>query len=274
MSTSPRTRGEVKTAALFFATTIALLVHPLPATADKLDDIRARGQLIVGVTESSPPFSFRDGARGIVGYDVDLAARVAQRLGVGLTKVTIINAERIPSLRDDKVDLVATGMTRSAGRARDIDFSLAYLDSPHKVLVRRDSGLARVAQLAGRTLALVRSASVDAELKAAVPSLRIVLEDDYQAAFQALQERRVDSFLADELLLLRFAQRSGAPQDFVLLDDYVLPRTAGFGVKKNELRLMDLVNRTLLDLEASGEAAKIFDAWFAPLARPFRFAPD
>jgi ABC-type amino acid transport substrate-binding protein len=37
---------------------------------------------------------------------------------------------------------------------------------------------------------------------------------------------------------------------------------------------MDLVNRTLLDLEASGEAAKIFDAWFAPLARPFRFAPD
>ncbi|HKC33788.1 MAG TPA: transporter substrate-binding domain-containing protein, partial [Xanthobacteraceae bacterium] len=102
-----------------------VLFHPLPATADKLDDIKARGQLVVGVTESSPPFSFRDGARGVVGYDVDLAAQVARRLGVELTKVTIINAERIPSLRGDKVDLVATGMTRSAGRARDIDFSLA-----------------------------------------------------------------------------------------------------------------------------------------------------
>jgi polar amino acid transport system substrate-binding protein len=251
-----------------------VLFHSLPASADKLDDIKARGQLIVGVTESSPPFSFRDDEKGIVGYDVDLAAQVARRLGVGLTKVPIINAERIPSLRDDKVDLVATGMTRSAGRARDIDFSLAYLVSPHKVLVRRDSGLTQVAQLAGRTLALVRSASVDAELKAAVPSLQIVLEDDYQAAFRALAERRVDSFLADGLLLLRFAQRSGMPQDFALIADYTLPRTAGFGVKKNEPRLMELVNRTLLNLEASGEAAKIFDAWFAPLARPFRFAPD
>jgi polar amino acid transport system substrate-binding protein len=251
-----------------------VLFLALPAVADKLDDIKARGQLVVGVAEASPPFSFRDGGRGVVGYDVDLAAQVAKRLGVGLTKVSIINAERIGSLRDDKVDLVAMGMTRSAGRALDIDFSLAYFVSPHKVLVRRDSGLTRVAQLAGRTLALVRSASVDGDLKAAVPSLQIVFVDDYQAAFTALAERRVDSFLADELLLLRFAQRSGSPQDFVLLEDYILPRTAGFGVKKNEPRLMDVVNRTLLELETSGEAAKTFDAWFAPLRRPFRFAPD
>ena len=253
---------------------LCILSLPLPASADKLDDIKARGQLVIGVAEASPPFSFRDGERGVVGYDVDLAAAVARRLGVGLAKVPIINAERIPALRDDKVDLVAMGMTRSTGRARDIDFSLAYFVSPHKVLVRRDSGLTTVAQLANRTLALVRSASVDADLKAAVPTLQIVFTDDYQAAFTALSERRVDSFLADELLLLSFAQRSGAPQDFALLENYVLPRTAGFGVKKHEPRLMDVVNRTLLDLEASGEAARIFDAWFAPLPRPFRFQPD
>jgi polar amino acid transport system substrate-binding protein len=245
-----------------------------PAFADRLDDVKARGKLVIGVAEASPPFSFRDGDKGVVGYDVDLAAQVAKRLGVGLAKVTIINAERIPSLRDDKVDLVAMGMTRSAGRARDIDFSFAYFDSPHKILVRRDSGLTSVGQLAGRTLALVRSASVDKDLKDAVPTLQIVFVDDYQAAFTALKERRVDSFLADELLLLSFAQRSGTPQDFSLIEGYTLPRTAGFGVKKNEPRFMEAVNRTLLDLEASGEAARIFDTWFAPLQRPFRIKPD
>jgi polar amino acid transport system substrate-binding protein len=251
-----------------------LLLDALPAMADKLDDITARGKLLVGVAEASPPFSFREEKRGIVGYDVDLAAQVAKRLGVGLTKVPIINAERIPSLRDDKVDLVAMGMTRSPGRARDIDVSLAYFVSPHKVLVRRDSGLTKIAQLAGRTLALVRSASVDKDLKDAVPSLQIVFLDDYQAAFTALKERKVDSFLADELLLLRFAQRSGSPQDFALIDDYDLPRTAGFGIKKNEPRFKALVDRTLLDLEASGEAAMIFNTWFAPLKRPFVIKPD
>jgi polar amino acid transport system substrate-binding protein len=245
-----------------------------PCAADKLDDINARGRLIVGVTETSPPFSFRDGSKGIVGYDIDLAAQVARRLGVAVEQISVINAERIPALQQDKVDMVAASMTRSAGRAREIDFSLAYFVSPHKVLVRKDSGINGVSQLAGRKLALVRSASVDRELAAAVPRLGIVLVDDYNAAFAALRDREVDAFLADELLLLFFAQHSGTPQDFALLGDYALPRSAGFGLKKNEPRLLALVNQTLLDLERSGDAAKIFDAWFAPLKRPFRFRAD
>jgi polar amino acid transport system substrate-binding protein len=244
------------------------------AGAGKLDDIKTRGRLLVGVGEASPPFSFRDGGKGIVGYDVDLAGRVARRLGVAVDKVPIINAERIPSLQQDRVDLVAMGMTRSKGRARDIDFSIAYLVSPHKVLVRKDSGIMTVGQLFGRKLALVRTASVDADLKAAVPTLQIVFVDDYDAAFAALKDRRVDGFLADELLLLSYAQKSEAPQDFDLVAGYELPRTAGFGLKQNEPRFRDFVNQALLVLEASGEAAKIFDAWFAPVQRPFKIEPD
>jgi len=260
--------------ALLLAGAILGLVLTAPCAADKLDDINARGRLIVGVTETSPPFSFRDSSKGIVGYDIDLAAQVARRMGVVVEQISLINAGRIPALQQDKVDVVAASMTRSTGRARDIDFSLAYFVSPHKVLVRTDSGINGVSQLAGRKLALVRSASVDRELAAAVPQLAIVLVDDYNAAFAALRDRAVEAFLADELLLLYFAQHSGAPQDFAVLSDYALPRTAGFGLKKNEPRLLALVNQTLLDLERSGDAAKIFDAWFAPLKRPFRFQAD
>ena len=245
-----------------------------PAAADKLADIKARGRLLVGVTESSPPFSFRDDGKGIVGYDVDLAGRVAKSLGVTTEKIAIINAERIAALQQDRVDLVAVGMTRSKGRAKDIDFSYAYLDSPHMVLVRNDSGIGHVSELAGRKLALVRSASVDAELKAAVPTMQIVLFDDYNGAFTALADKQVDGFLADKMLLLWFAQRSGHAADFTLMGDYQLPRTAGFALKKNEPGFLDFVNQTLLKLEASGEAAKIYDAWFAPVPRTFHIQPD
>jgi polar amino acid transport system substrate-binding protein len=245
-----------------------------PAAADKLNDIKARGRLLVGVTESSPPFSFRDDGKGIVGYDVDLAGRVAKSLGVTTEKIAIINAERIAALQQDRVDLVAVGMTRSKGRAKDIDFSYAYLDSPHMVLVRKDSSIAHIGELAGRKLALVRSASVDAELKAAVPTMQIVLFDDYNGAFTALAHKEVDGFLADKMLLLWFAQKSGHAADFTLMGDYQLPRTAGFALKKDEPGFLDFVNRTLLKLEASGEAAKIYDAWFAPVPRTFHIQPD
>jgi polar amino acid transport system substrate-binding protein len=257
---------------------LAILILPLllagPASADKLDDIKARGRLLIGVTESSPPFSFLRPGNGIVGYDVDLAERVAQNLGVAAEKIPIINAQRIAALQQDRVDLVAVGMTRSQGRAEDIDFSYAYLDSPHQVLVHSDSGIVHITQLAGRKLALVKSASVDAALKAAVPTMQIAFFDDYNAAFGALADRRVDGFLADKMLLLWFAQNSGRPADYGLIPDYELPRTAGFALKKNEPRLLDFVDRTLLKLEASGEAAKIYDAWFAPVPRTFRIQPD
>jgi polar amino acid transport system substrate-binding protein len=250
------------------------LVLAMPASADKLDDIKARGRLLVGVTESSPPFSYLAPGKGIVGYDVDLAGRVAANLGVTADKIPIINADRITALQQDRVDLVAVGMTRSKGRAKDIDFSYAYLDSPHQVLVRADSGIIHIAQLAGRKLALVKSASVDAELKAAVPTMQIVFFDTYDAAFAALGDRGVDAFLADKMLLLWYAKNSGHLSDFALIPDYELPRTAGFALKKDEPRFLDFVNQTLLKLEASGEAAKIYDAWFAPVPRTFRIQPD
>jgi polar amino acid transport system substrate-binding protein len=260
--------------AKFFLGAAAVLLLAGAAAADKLDDVKARGRLVVGVSDTSPPFSYRDGANGVVGYDVDLAASVATRLGVGKAKVSIINAERIPSLQQGKVDLVAMGMTRAENRKRDMGFSLAYLNSPHKVMVRKDAGITGVKQMAGRKLALVKSASVDAELKAAVPTLQIVLFDDYAACFAALRDRHVDGFLADEILLTSFARKGGAPQDFTFIADYDLPRTAGFGIKKDEPRFTEFVDQTLLELEASGEAAKIFDAWFAPSPRPFRFRRD
>jgi|SRR5579884_2067905 len=253
---------------------LVVLVLTMPALADKLDDIKARGRLLVGVTESSPPFSYLDPGKGIVGYDVDLAARLAAALKVGAKKVPIINRERIPALQQDRVDLVAAGMTRAKNRANEVDFSYAYLDSPHEVLVRKDSGISRIAQLARHKLALVKSASVDAELKAAVPTMQLVFFDDYNGAFAALANRQVDAFLADKMLLLWFAKNSGHLADYALLEDYALPRTAGFALKKNEPRFLEFVNRTLLQLEASGEAAEIFDAWFAPVPRTFRIAPD
>jgi polar amino acid transport system substrate-binding protein len=265
-------------AAILLCSLTAGLLLPMalaaPASAGKLDAIKARGKLLVGVTESSPPFSYRDGAKGIVGYDVDLAGQVAKRLGVAVAKVPIINADRIPALQQDRVDLVAVGMTRSKNRAKDVDFSYAYLNSPHMILVRKASGIEHITQLAGKKLALVRSASVDGKLKAAVPTMQIVFFDTYDAAFAALRDGRVDAFLADKMLVLWFAQKSGHGADFALIADYQLPRTSGFALKKDEPQFRDFVDRTLLDLEASGEAKKIFDAWFAPLPRDFRIQPD
>lgn len=236
-----------------------------------LEGIARLGRLRVGVTETSPPFSFRNEHGEIVGYDVDLAMEVAKALGVEPLKIVLLNKERISGLKDDKVDIVATGMTRSPARMKEIDFSIDYLVSPHRVLARSDGPVKRFADLGGFRLALVRSASVVDELMHLIPTLEIVLFDHYQAAFDALQARAVEAFFADGLTLAAYAYRSGSPRDYFLMPDFTDGRTAGFGLKKGDAAFAAFVNRTLLELEQNGRASEIFDAWFAPVPRTFRF---
>src|ERR1700741_4347834 len=105
------------------AAAFALLAMTMPAVADRLDDIKARGKLIVGVSDTTPPFSFRrPGQDVVVGYDLDGVHAGAKRMDVAVETVSVSSAERIPMLKDGKLDFVATSMTRTAQRLRDIDF--------------------------------------------------------------------------------------------------------------------------------------------------------
>jgi extracellular solute-binding protein (family 3) len=91
----------------------ALLLAPMgPAAADRLDDVKARGRVIVGISETTPPFSFKTDGK-IVGYDIDLVHAVAKCLGVAVEMVGVSSADRIPMLKDGKLDFVATSMTRT-----------------------------------------------------------------------------------------------------------------------------------------------------------------
>jgi polar amino acid transport system substrate-binding protein len=235
----------------------------VPAVADRLDEVKARGKLVVGVSDTTPPFTFKkDGAH--VGYDIDLVRAVAKRLGVTVETVSLSSAERIPLLKDGKVDFVATSMTRTPERLKDIDFSHIYFVTPHAVIVKKSSGITSVHQLAGKKASSASSSTAGGNLKEAVPTVEIVYVRDYAISFDMLKDGKVDAFPTDESVLRAIVQQSGKPDDYLFLSDFTKSRNVGFALKKDEPRFKDAVNRALLDVEASGEAAKIFEAWFGP----------
>jgi polar amino acid transport system substrate-binding protein len=262
------------------AVSAALLTLVLPATAERLDEVKARGKIIVGVSDTTPPFSFkRPGENEHAGYDIDLVRAVAKRLGVGVETVSLSSAERIPMLQQGKLDFVATSMTRTLERLREIDFSLIYFVTPHAVIVKKSSGITSVQQLAGRKAASASTSTAGGNLKEVVPSVDIVYVPDYAVAFAALKDGSVDAFPTDESVLRAIVQQDSSPDDYLFLPDFTKSRSVGFALKKGEPGFKDAVNRALLDIEASGEAADIFDAWFGPgskepMPRKFKIQPD
>jgi len=251
-----------------------------PAAADRLDDVKARGKLIVGVSDTTPPFSFKKLGESLnIGYDIDVVRAVAKRLGVTFETVSLSSAERIPMLKEGKLDFVATSMTRTAARLRDVDFSYIYFVTPHAVIVKKASNITSVHQLAGHKASSASTSTAGDNLKEAEPGVNIVYVRDYSIAFAMLKDGSVDAFPTDESVLRAIVQQDGHPDDYVFLPDFTKSRNVGFALKKDEPRFKDAINRALLDVEASGEAAKIFDVWFGPgskepMARKFRIQAD
>jgi polar amino acid transport system substrate-binding protein len=251
-----------------------------PAAADRLDEIKARGKFIVGVSDTTPPFSFKKPGESInVGYDIDMVRAVAKRMGVAVETVSLSSAERIPLIQQGKIDFAATSMTRTPERLKDVDFSYIYFVTPHAVIVKKSSGITSVHQLAGKKASSASTSTAGDNLREAEPKVDIVYVRDYAIAFEMLKDGKVDAFPTDETVLRAIVQQDGHPDDYVFLSDFTKSRNVGFALKKEEPRFKDGINRALLDIESSGEAAKIFDAWFGssseqPMVRKFKIQPD
>lgn len=239
-------------------------VFATSALADRLDDVQSRGKLLVGVSDTTPPFSFKAADGALTGYDLDLVRAVAKRLGVGLEMTVLSSADRIPQLQQGKLDFVATSMTRTAERLRDVDFSHIYFVTPHAVVVKKASGISSVKQLAGRKASSASTSTAGGNLKEAVPEVNLVYVRDYAVAFAALKDGSVDAFTTDETVLAAIVRDDGNPTDYLFLPDFTKSRNVGFALKKDEARLKAAINQALLDMEASGDAAKIWDTWFGP----------
>ncbi|MDR3522875.1 MAG: transporter substrate-binding domain-containing protein [Acetobacteraceae bacterium] len=125
----------------------------LPGHADVLDDIKARGTLVVGVKADYKPFGFRDPSGAIIGLEPDLAADVAKRLGVKLELVPVVSANRMEFLAQGKIDLMIATMSDKPERRKIVQAiePLYYADFVN-VLLPKGSPIKKWEDLAGKKL--------------------------------------------------------------------------------------------------------------------------
>src|SRR5205807_1033255 len=114
-----------------------------------LQATKEAGILKAGVTMEVPYFGFIDEKGNHVGFEYDLVTEIAKRLNVKLQVTQVTSATRIPILQQGRIDLVASTMTHYRSRDDVIDFSIDYFYSPQTLLVRKNSGIRKVADLNG-----------------------------------------------------------------------------------------------------------------------------
>lgn len=241
---------------------ILLLAITGAARADQLDDVHHAGVLRVAVFDSNPPFGLVDEkTHDLVGYDVDFAKALADKIGVKLELVPTNPANRIPLLQSGKVDLIVADLTITPDRAKVVDFSTPYFVTGQRVLVPAGSPDTLDAYKTGR-IGAVKGTTGEQALKSRFPQARVLSYDDVPLALAALRNGNVAAITQDAEILSGLLAAAPDKEKYKILSDLLSREDIGIAVKKDEKTLLGEVNKTLVDLEQSGQAALIFERWF------------
>lgn len=230
------------------------------SSGSALQAVQDRGTLRVGDCLNFAPFGFKDKSGNAVGYDVDIAKAMAKGLGVKLEIVDTSNANRIPNLQTNKVDVVLCNFTRTLDRAKAISFTNPYVVAGQGLLVKNNSPIKTVNDLNGKKVA-VGKGTTNADVLTQLGIKATTQEfDTNQASVIAVQQGQVDAMIEDTNFLhyqakldpsLRVSNGSVVPLEY-----------NAFGVKLGNQEWVNWLNEFLFEFNASGENTKLYKQWF------------
>jgi ABC-type amino acid transport substrate-binding protein len=247
-------------------------------TADTLKKIRDSKSITLGYRTDSPPFSFAASDGQPAGYTVDLCKRVVagieRALGGGnlaVKWVPVTSANRFDQVTSGAIDLECGNTTVTLSRQERVDFSNMTFVDGGAVLVLAESKLGRLADLAGKTVGVKPGTTTETSLKAALKEklidARVVNVKDEAEAMAALNDKRIDGYAADRVVLVGSVVLARSDIKYTLLqDDFSFEPYALMMRRDPAFRLA--VNRGLVQVYRSGAIKEIFDRWLAPLGKP------
>lgn len=218
--------------------------------------------LTVGFDQAYPPYGYVGDDGEFTGLDLELAAEVAKRNDWELELEPIDWDAKDTLLNSGAITCIWNGFTME-GREDDYTFSDPYMLNAQVVVVRADSGIESLEDLAGKTvITQVDSAAEEvlngdmADLTATFASLETI--GDYNTAFMQLESGAVDAVACD----LSIAQYQMAGKDtYKQLDEQLSTEHYAVGFKKGDTALAEKVTETLKEMDEDGFVKELCDKY-------------
>jgi polar amino acid transport system substrate-binding protein len=246
-----------------FAGLALLVAAPMAAQAHSLDEILSAKRLVVGINPKLPPLGMFNDQNQIQGFDIDVANKLGDMLGVQVQFVQVTSADRVPFLVTGKADLMLGALTRTPDRAKVIDFSLPIQTEALSVLTKDDSAYKTIADLDSPTvhLAEVRGTTPVDYVKAHLPKAPVTLYDNYPDAVRAFEQGRADA-IVDVVDYLGTYTKEYPAKTRVITDKSVAIDYDCIGLAYGNPALKSWLNTALFELETDGFLGQTYKKWF------------
>lgn len=224
----------------------------------------AEGKLVVGFDAEYPPYGYMDENGEYTGFDLELAQAICDLEGWELVKTPIDWNSKDMELNSGSIDCIWNGFTMT-GREEEYTWSVPYVDNSQVIAAKEDSGIAGLADLAGKVvgvqagssaLALLEDEEGQKELADTFGTLQQFA--DYNSAFAELQAGSIDAIAMDVgVAQYQIKNREG----FVILEETLSAEQYAVGFKLGNETLRDIVNADLMVLLENGTFAELAEKY-------------
>ena len=244
-----------------------------------LQKIKETGTIVIGVRDSSVPFSYLDDKQKPVGYSIDLCMKVVDAvkaelklpaLKVEMNPVT--SATRIPLMANGTIDIECGSTTNNADRQKQVSFGPTYFLTASAFVAKKDAKLASIDDLKGKTvvstagttnIVQLNKANVDRKL-----GMNVLSAKDHAEAFLMVETGRAAAFVMDDVLLASLIASSKEPATYALgKEAFSQPEPYGPMIRKDDPAFKAVVDKAIGAAFAS-EGPAIYKKWFETAVPP------
>ena len=174
--------------------------QPAAEASTLLEQIKAKGKLVVGTEAQYAPYEFKDLDANFVGCDMWLAQQIADSLGVELEIVDMSFAGIIPAVQSGQVDLGIAAFTNTPERAEEIDFSDLYETSAQLLIVKTGNADAYSTKeaLAGQKVGAQKGTIQSQLIQSALPDSELFELEKYPALALEVQNGNIAGLVVDQ----------------------------------------------------------------------------
>jgi polar amino acid transport system substrate-binding protein len=256
----------MKRLALLFAVAVAVLtVSSGSVMADTLGEIQERGTLRVGMEPGYMPFELTNKKGEIIGFDVDMAKRMAKAMNVELELVSTAWDGIIPALLTKKFDILMSGMTLTQERNMTVNFAQPYILIGQSVLLKKE--------LAGEvksykdlnnekyTVGSKLGTTGEQATKRMIGGAKYISYETEQEGVMELVNGKIDAFIYDMPFNAIAVSQKGAGK-IVHLDEPFTKEPLAWAIRKDDPNFLNWLNNFMAQIKYDGVYDKIYQKWF------------
>ena len=216
------------------------------------------GKLIMSTNAAFPPYEMTTDSGEFEGIDIETAQAIADKLGLELQIDDMDFDAALLAVQQGKADMVMAGVTVTDERQNVMNFTDSYATGIQSIIVKEDSDIASVDDLAGKKIGTQRGTTGYLYCSDDFGDENVVAYDNGLTAVQMLNNGQVDCVVIDNAPAKEFI---AANPGLKLLDTAYVEESYAIGVGKGNTELKDAINTALEELKADGTLQAIVDKY-------------